>query len=182
MYIYGNRENTSTTTYIEVYIEVFAPCGFSATYIRVYCWVTVDSYAWRPPVNETKIGDSRERSRQVFRKETLPSPNFLQRRFKKTRLRKAIYLERMGRTLNGFPFQRITFLFNVKLAYRCDTALTSRVNRLRDSLGRGRKKGSPPNPPPPRISLHDRGNIVSRVDREPTRDARRCLMVYRVNL
>lgn len=72
-----------TNASIEVYIKVFAPCGFSATCVRAHCQVTVDSYAWRRPVNETKMGDSRGRSRQVFCKETLSSPNFLQRRFRK---------------------------------------------------------------------------------------------------
>lgn len=91
---------------------------------RSYCWVTVDSYARRPPANEAKTGDSRGRSRRVFRKGTPSPPNTGRRRFRKASFlapppRKAIYLEKPERTLNGFPFQGYyAFLFNAKLAYR----------------------------------------------------------------
>lgn len=78
-----------------------------------------------------------------------------------TCLRKAIYLERMGWTLNGFPFQRITFLFNVKLAYRCDTALTSSEPSTRFSRKRERK-GVPLNLPPDFFSWPRKHCLTSR--------------------
>lgn len=104
--------------------------------------VTVDSYARRPPANEAKTGNSRGRSRRVSRKGTLSLPrtssNVPLERPSTPVPRKAIYLEKPERTLNGFPFQRYyAFLFNVKLAYRCGARLShplARVNRLEETL------------------------------------------------
>jgi len=63
--------------------------------------------------NKVKTGDSRGRSR-AERSLTPELPGSLY----KAELWKAIYLERPGRTLNGFPFQRhYAFLSDVKLAY-----------------------------------------------------------------
>lgn len=74
-------------THIEVYIEIFAPCGFSATYCvraraRTHCWrsrLTVTLGVHQP--TKPKQGNL-EGGLVGFRKGTLSPPNFaLERNF-----------------------------------------------------------------------------------------------------
>jgi len=83
LYVWRERRRKRVPTRIEVYIEIFAPCGFSVAHtpytaftpapaLIVGSRLTVTLGVHQP--TKPKQGDSRGRSRRIFRKGTLSPP------------------------------------------------------------------------------------------------------------